>query len=266
VDRAPEVLRAIDKLAKVGRERVADEIQETAGATGDQAARILDFVTLTGPTASVLSDLERLVGSNDRGRDGMERLAELFAAVAAAGIPADRVRLDVSIARGLDYYTGTVLETTLDDLPDIGSVASGGRYDNLAELYTNQELPGIGASLGLDRLLAAMEELKMIEPVHTPALVFIPYFDAAHLGDYFALAAELRSAGLAVEVYPEPVKLGKQLQYADRKGFRVAIIAGERELAAGECQIKNLATGESITASLASEATAVIEELRHLLK
>jgi histidyl-tRNA synthetase len=265
VDRAPEVLRAIDKLAKVGRERVADEIQESAGATGEQAARILDFVTLTGPTASVLAELDRLVGSNDRGRDGTERLAALFAAVTAAGIHADRVRLDVSIARGLDYYTGTVLETTLDDLPDIGSVASGGRYDNLAELYTNQELPGIGASLGLDRLLAGMEELKMIEPVHTPAQVFIPYFDAAHLGDYFALAAELRSAGLAAEVYPDATKLGKQLQYADRRGHRIAVIAGERELASGECQVKDLASGSSVTVPLANRAAAVIAEVQRIL-
>ena len=121
-----------------------------------------------------------------------------------------------------------MLETTLDDLPDIGSVCSGGRYDNLAELYTNQELPGIGASLGLDRLLAAMEELKLIEPVRTPAEVFVPFFDASRLGDYLHLAADLRSAGLGVEVYPEPKKLGKQLQYADKRGFRVALVAGER--------------------------------------
>src|SRR6185436_14275075 len=107
---------------------------------------------------------------------------------------------------------------------------------------TKQELPGIGASLGLDRLLSAMEDLDVVEKAQTPAQVFIPYFDAAHLNEYFKLGAELRSAGLAVEVYPEPAKLGKQLQYADRKKFRVAIIAGEREFAAGECQIKYLKT------------------------
>jgi histidyl-tRNA synthetase len=178
-----------------------------------------------------------------------------------AGVPAQRVKLDVSIARGLDYYTGTVLETTLDDLPEYGSVCSGGRYDNLAQLYTKQELPGIGASLGLDRLIAAMEELGMVESTHTPAQVFIPYFDAARLGDYFQLAAELRSAGIATEVYPEPTKLGKQLQYADRKGFRVAVIAGEREFAAGECQIKNLASTESATIP----RTAVVAEVQRIL-
>jgi histidyl-tRNA synthetase len=171
----------------------------------------------------------------------------------------------VSIARGLDYYTGTVIETTLDDLPTIGSICSGGRYDNLAELYTNQDLPGIGASLGLDRLLAAMEELKLIEPVRTPADVFIPYFDPAHLGQYFSLAAKLRSAGLGAEVYPEPKKLGKQLQYADKRGFRVALIAGDREFAAGECQVKNLGTGDSVTVPLANEAADVIAEIQRIL-
>jgi histidyl-tRNA synthetase len=145
-------------------------------------------------------------------------------------------------------------------LPDIGSICSGGRYDNLAELYTNQQLPGIGASLGLDRLLAAMEELGMIEKSLTPAQVFIPYFDAERLGDYFRLAAALRSAGLAVEVYPEPAKLGKQLQYADRKGFRVAVIAGQREFAAEQCQIKDLSTAESTTVT-ASEVVAQVQRI-----
>jgi histidyl-tRNA synthetase len=157
------------------------------------------------------------------------------------------------------------METTLDALPAIGSICSGGRYDNLAELYTNQQLPGIGASLGLDRLLAAMEELKLIEPVRTPAEVFVPFFAATRLGDYLRLAAELRSAGLGVEVYPEPKKLGKQLQYADKRGFRIALVAGDDEFAAGECQVKNLASGESTTVSLANGAAAVIAEIRRVL-
>ena len=171
----------------------------------------------------------------------------------------------MSIARGLDYYTGTVFETTLDDRPTIGSVCSGGRYDNLADLYTNQQLPGIGGSLGLDRLLAAMEELGMLAATHTPAQVFVAYFDADHLGDYFRLATALRTAGLATELYPEPVKLGKQLQYADRKGFRVAVIAGQREFEGGECQIKDLRSGENTTVPLGPDAAAVIDEARRIL-
>jgi histidyl-tRNA synthetase len=255
------VLRAIDKLAKVGAERVVEEIQQMAGASAADASRVVEMVQLSGDNDSVLARLRPLVGGSDRGKEGVERLAELLSAVAAAGAAAQRVRLDVSIARGLDYYTGTVLETTLDDLPTIGSVCSGGRYDNLAELYTSQQLPGIGASLGLDRLLAAMEELGMVEPTQTPAQVFIPFFDAAHLGDYFKLAAELRSAGVATEVYCEPAKLGKQLQYADRKGFRLAVIAGEREFAADECQVKNLASTESSTVPMAD----VVPEVKRIL-
>ncbi len=258
---ATHVLRALDKLTKIGPERVVEEIQQTAGASAADATRVVEMVQLSGANDAILTQLRPLVGSSERGKDGVDRLTEMLSAVSMAGVPAERVRLDVSIARGLDYYTGTVLETTLDDLPTIGSVCSGGRYDNLAELYTNQELPGIGASLGLDRLLAAMEELGMVDKTQTPAQVFIPYFDASHLGDYFHLAAELRSAGLAVEVYCEPAKLGKQLQYADRKGFRVAVIAGEREFAAGECQIKILATTESVTVP----RDAVLAEVKRIL-
>jgi histidyl-tRNA synthetase len=258
---AADVLRVIDKLPKIGPQKVAEEIVQVAAASTEQAARVVELVQVTGTTEQVLARLQPLVANSRRGEEGAARLAGVFGALAAAGLAAKRVRLDVSIARGLDYYTGIVLETTLDDLPDIGSVASGGRYDNLAELFTKQQLPGIGASLGLDRLLAAMEELGMIEPVRTPAEVFIPYFEASRLGDYLRLAAELRAAGLAVEVYPDPVKLGKQLQYADRRGHRVALIAGERELAAGECQVKNLAGGDSTTVARAD----VLAEVQRVL-
>ncbi len=256
-ERATDVLRALDKLAKIGPQKVAEEIVQTAGAAADQAVRVVSLVQLKGNNDSVLTQLRPLVATSQRGEEGIERLAEVLATVTPAGVPTNQVSLDVSIARGLDYYTGTILETILDDLPTIGSVCSGGRYDNLAELYTNQELPGIGASLGLDRLLAAMEELKMIDASRSAAQVYIPYFDATRLGDYFRLAAELRSAGFNVEVYPEPSKLGKQLQYADRRKMRVAVIVGEREFAAGECQLKNLATGESMTIPLANAAAEI---------
>jgi histidyl-tRNA synthetase len=262
---ATNVLRGLDKLAKIGPERVIEEICHTAGATGDQAQKIVEMVQLTGTNDEILARLRPLVGSSQRGVEGIDRLVELWDAVRAAGVPEHRIKLDVSIARGLDYYTGTVLETLLDDKPEIGGVCSGGRYDNLAELYTNQQLPGIGASLGLDRLLAAMEELGMLPAAKTAAQVFIPYFDATRLGDYFQLASVVRSAGIGVEVYPEPTKLGKQLQYADRKGFRIAVIAGEREFAAGECQVKNLSTAESTTVSLADNAAELIREIERIL-
>ncbi len=153
------------------------------------------------------------------------------------------MHIDVSIARGLDYYTGTVFETYLNDLPGIGSVCSGGRYDNLAGLFTAQELPGIGASLGLDRLLAAMEELGMIEKVATPAPVFIPYFDPSRLHDYLKLAAVLRAAGIGVEVFPEPKKLGQQLKVRRPPGISRGPYRRRRRIRRGNDPSKRPAKG-----------------------
>jgi histidyl-tRNA synthetase len=249
-EKSGPVLRALDKLGKIGRDAVAAEMVSAAGASPQQAEQVLQLAELRGDNDDVLRQLEPLVAGSEKGVAGVARLREILAAASAAGIPRQRLRLDVSIARGLDYYTGTIFETFLDALPGIGSVCSGGRYDNLAELFTSQQLPGIGASLGLDRLLAAMEELGMVPQSSTTAEVFIAYFDAGRLHEYLRLASQLRAAGLRVEVYPEPKKLGVQLKYADRRGFRVALIAGESEFAAGQAQVKNLATGDSQTVSL----------------
>lgn len=265
-DKATPVLRELDKLAKNGPEKVLNELTTAVGASTDQAQQVLALVQLAGPNDVVLVELERLAVGSALGERGVARLKEVVSIVNGVPSKSGLVKIDPSIARGLDYYTGLVLETTLDDLPDIGSIASGGRYDNLAELYTNQQLPGIGASLGLDRLLAAMEELGMIEPVRTPAEIFIPFFESDRLVDYLQLAAELRSAGLGVEVFPEPKKLGKQLQYADKRGHRVALVAGEQEFAAGECQVKDLVSGGSVTVSYsARDAEAIVTEIRRIL-
>lgn len=262
-DRSGEVLRALDKLSKIGRDRVSAEMVEHAGATPEQADNVLRLSDISGSAGEVLAQVGPLVAASAVGREGTDILAELLAAVSAAGVAPERVKLDLTIARGLDYYTGTIFETFLDDLPGIGSVCSGGRYDNLAELYTKQELPGIGASLGLDRLLAAMEELEITEKTATPAEIFIPFFDADRLHDYLALAASLRTAGLGVEVFPEAKKLGPQLKYADRHGHRIAVIAGSREFESGTCQLKNLATGNSVEAPLA--AAPLLEEICGML-
>jgi histidyl-tRNA synthetase len=264
-EKSAEVLRALDKLNKIGAEGVAEELSRTAETNASQNDALLSLSRLAGGNEQILSQLEPLAAGSEVGEAGAARLREILAGLTAALSPASmaRVRIEPTIARGLDYYTGVVLETTLNDLPAIGSICSGGRYDNLAALYTNQQLPGIGASLGLDRLLAAMEELDLLAKAQTPAQVFIPYFDPNHLGDYLRLAGELRAAGLAVEVYSDPAKLGKQLQYADRKGFRVAVIAGEREFTARECQVKDLASTESVTVPLAADA--VDAEIRRIL-
>lgn len=238
-DKTVGVLRSLDKLAKIGADAVVAEMVERVGATEAQARQVLE---LANPQIT-LDQLTTMLAGNETGMLGVSRLRELFSAATTAGLPMDRVELDVSIARGLDYYTGTIFETFLGDLPSIGSVCSGGRYDNLAGLFTKERLPGVGASLGLDRLLAAMEELKLIGTQATPAPVLVTQFDAARLGDYLRIGRMLRADGINVEVYPEATKLGKQLKYADRKGFALALIAGSDEFAQGLWQVKNLKTG-----------------------
>ena len=253
-DRSVPVLRALDKLAKIGAEKVAEEMATTAGATREQSAAVLKLAGLAGSNDEVLRQVAPLVEGSPKGQEGLQKLRDMLAAAAAAGVPERRLKLDVSIARGLDYYTGVIYETFLNALPKIGSVCSGGRYDNLAGLYTKQELPGVGASLGLDRLLEAMNQLNLIEKVSTPAPVFCVYFVESRLHDYLKLAARVRAAGIGCELFPEAKKIGKQLQYADRRGFRVALVAGDDELAAGNVQIKNLQSGESTAVSLSGDA------------
>ncbi|MGA2798561.1 MAG: ATP phosphoribosyltransferase regulatory subunit, partial [Thermoguttaceae bacterium] len=242
-----------------------DELITSAGTTLEQANQIVQLSEITGSNNEILRQVEPLVSASQTGREGVAKLRDVLAGVTAAGVSESCVHIDVSIARGLDYYTGTVFETYLDKLPGIGSVCSGGRYDNLAGLFTAQELPGVGASLGLDRLLAAMEELGMIEKIATPAPVFIPYFDASRLHDYLKLAAVLRAAGIGVEVFPEPKKLGQQLKYADRRGFRVALIAGADEFAAGMIQVKDLQKAQQHDVPLETDAASVIKAVKELI-
>jgi histidyl-tRNA synthetase len=265
-DRSAAVLRALDKLAKIGREGVIEELSRTAQTSATQAEQLLTMASLGGDNDEILRELTKLVAGNAKGECGVNELRELASAASAGGVPGTRLKLDPSIARGLDYYTGVVVETQLDELRDIGSVASGGRYDNLAGVYTNQKLPGVGASLGLDRLLTALQELGRLETAKTPAPVFIAMFEGQRRNDYLKLAAQLRAAGLGVELYPEPKKLGKQLQYADRQGFRAAIIIGETEFTAGQCQVKDLQSGGSVTVPYdGGDPDAVIAEVRRLL-
>lgn len=264
------ILRALDKLAKIGPEKVAQEMAQTAKATESQAREVLRLASIAkehdGNNGAILAELAKLVEGNETGEAGVAQLKETLETVAAAGVDPKYTALDVSIARGLDYYTGTVYETFLDDLPGIGSVCSGGRYDNLTGLFTKQELPGVGASLGLDRLLAAMEELDMIEKISTPAPIFMAYFDKDRLGDYCRIASQLRAAGLGVEIYPEPKKLGAQLKYADRRGHRLAIIAGGNEFEANVVQLKDLVTGDRQDIPLSDNAEELIAAIQKSLE
>jgi histidyl-tRNA synthetase len=256
-----EVLRTLDKLRKIGPDKVATELGTIPGADDTRVGTILDLAGLTGTNEEILAALPPFVEGSTTGEAGVDALADIVAAVEAAGIEPGRVGIDVSIARGLDYYTGMVFEAYLDDLPDIGSCCSGGRYDDLASLYTKQRLPGVGGSLGVDRLLAAMEELGLVDGGATMVPVLVTVFDDAGRRDAVGLAAALRTAGIGAEVYPDVRKIGAQLKYADRRGHRLAVIAGPDERASSTVQVKNLATGESET----TPRTALAATCRRLL-
>jgi histidyl-tRNA synthetase len=256
------LLRALDKLPKVGRDAVTAEMGEKAGVAPAQADRLLTLAETRGTNVEILGRLKRDFGGNAKAAEGIRRLDELVRVAAEAGIVDGMIAIDLSIARGLDYYTGTVYETFLGDLPAIGSVCSGGRYDNLAGLYTKQALPGVGASLGLDRLIAAMEELKLLSTAATPAPVLMVQFQAEHLGHYQKMARSLRAAGIGVEVFPEAKKIGQQLQYAEKRGFKIALIAGPDEVAQGVWKIKDLARREEQTAPVALVADVLTKSLK----
>jgi histidyl-tRNA synthetase len=254
------LLRCLDKLGKASPAEVNQEMIQAAGVTDAQADRVLALAQAEGSNSAILDQLQRDFGSNAKAADGIARLRELLGVAATAGVPEGVIRLDLSIARGLDYYTGTVYETFLTDLRGIGSVCSGGRYDNLAERYTKQKLPGVGASLGLDRLLAAMDELKLLEKTTATAPVLVVNFVAERLGDYQRMARSLRAEGMGVEVYPEAKKIGKQLEFAEQRGFRAALIAGPDEFSNGVWKVKDLAKREE-TSVPAAEVAKRIREL-----
>jgi len=262
------ILRALDKLPKIGRDGVRLELlRECAEIDSAQADRLLDLAVTSDRVAGnrqILDEAEKLFNSvilptNPVGKaeqaimlleSGLQNLRNLLDLATTVGIPEGRFKIDLSIARGLDYYTGTIYETFLTDLPGIGSVCSGGRYDNLANAYTKQVLPGVGASLGLDRLIAAMEEMKhpLLTGQTTPAEVLVVNFDASRLGDYSRIARSLRSAGVNVEVYPEATKkIGAQFAYAEKRGFKLAVIAGPAEFEQGVWKVKDLGKREEVT-------------------
>jgi histidyl-tRNA synthetase len=259
-ERSAAILRVLDKLPRAGEAKVREELTSALALEPARADEVIASVSIRGSNEAILAEWKPLA-RGATGEQGLAELTELVRCVEAAGVAPERVQIDPSIARGLDYYTGTILETFLGDLPAIGSVCSGGRYDDLAQLYTKERMPGIGASLGLDRLLAAMEELGMLEQRRTPVGVMLAYFDAQHLPDYLRLASRLRAAGIGVEFYPEPKKLGAQLKYADRRGFRYALILGSDEWKNGRCQLKELASGTSRELALEDGRGALSPEL-----
>jgi histidyl-tRNA synthetase len=267
-EKSAAVLRSLDKLPKIGRENVILEMVREAGLTNDQAHAVMSLMDVPEATGTNANEkrLHRLQDffagkPNEKATEGIRRLRELLSVAKQAGVPDDRIKIDLSICRGLDYYTGTIYETFLLDKTDIGSVCSGGRYDNLAELYTKQKLPGVGASLGLDRLLAALEEQNLLPKATTPAPVLMLQFTAERLGEYEKMARALRAEGIGVEVYPEAKKVGQQLQYAERRGFRLALIAGPDEFAAGTWKIKDLAARQETEPVPTDQVATAIRQL-----
>lgn len=236
------VLREIDKLDKVGREKVAESLTALGLAEG-VPARVLDLIALTGTTDEVLAHLEGMDVSHPIFRQGLAELRTVVEGLRGFQVPETHFRLNLAIARGLDYYTGTIYETLLTANPGIGSVCSGGRYDNLASQYTKSKLPGVGISIGATRLFDQLTSAGVWGDATSTAGVLVTQLDPSLRADYYGLAAELRAAGLNTEISLEGGKLARQLKYADRAGIRFAVVMGPNEKSSGTVLVKELATG-----------------------
>ena len=255
-EQAGAVLRTIDKLDKIGADKVRELLTDTCGVTGENADEILRFIACPGTSADKLAFLEQYRGRNETFDTGLDELRTVVGYLPAFGVPEENFELDLTIARGLDYYTGTVYETVLLDHPEVGSICSGGRYDDLAGYYTNKSLPGVGISIGLTRLFYILQEQNMISDavLTAPADVLIlPMTD--DLSAAVALASELRAGGLRVQIYSEKKKFKAKIGYADKLGIPFVIFLGEDEVAQHVCALKNMATGvqEAVTSAAALE-------------
>ena len=242
-----DIMRTVDKLEKIGAEKVREILVDDLALTDEQAQDILRFMAITGSNAQVLSALERYKGRNETFDAGLSELYAVTANLAAFGVPESHFAVDLTIARGLDYYTGTVYETTLLDYPQIGSVCSGGRYDNLAEYYTEKKLPGVGISIGLTRLFYVLDEQGLLSgnagDASVQALVLPMTADPAPA---IALAEALRTGGLRVQLYGENKKFKQKMSYADKLGVPFAVLLGEDEINAGKCSVKDMRSGEQL--------------------
>ncbi|MFW5921053.1 MAG: histidine--tRNA ligase [Polyangiales bacterium] len=253
-------LREVDKLEKAGRDGVIEGLGKV-GLDRRTAERMLDTLVRKDDNAATVRAL-RASGVDDAlFTEGLSEIEQVLADLSALGVPDGDVQLDPTIARGLDYYTGTVYETVLDDHPDIGSVCSGGRYDDLAGLYTKSELPGVGISIGLTRLFYQLREAGLVRAEDSSVQVLVTQLDDALARDYLELASELRAGGLNTELYPEASKLGKQMKHADRAGIRFAVVMGEDEKNAGTVTLKDMRSGEQHSVPRRDVAARVLEIL-----
>lgn len=253
-----EVLRIIDKLEKVGEKAVLEELREI-NLSDDVADSILKFVNIKGSCSEVISSLRALKVEDDMFGEGINELEMVVNYINAFKVPVSNYTVDLTIARGLDYYTGTIYETILNQYPSIGSVCSGGRYDNLAQNYTNKKLPGVGISIGLTRLFYQLREAGILGDMKraTPSqILIIPMQET--MSEALEIATKIRDAGISAEIYFNEGKMGKKFSYADKLGIPFVVVIGEDEIKSGRFKLKNMATGDQ--AEL--EISGIIEHLK----
>jgi histidyl-tRNA synthetase len=254
---ATPILRALDKIEKEERSSVLAELERN-GLPAKSAAELCHVIGTRRETDEALALLADLGYANDTYVEGVAELRKIVEAIRQFGVPDSAFAIDLGVVRGLDYYTGTIYETTLTAHPDIGSICSGGRYDDLASYFTNTRLPGVGISIGLSRLFARLKDAKLLRPLaRTPAEVLVTMLDPQAVQRYLAIAADLRSHDINTEVYLERAKIGKQFEYASRKGFRAAVTAGADEFGRGTARLKDLAKQAETEVPLAELAAHV---------
>ena len=262
-EKAGDVMRTVDKLDKIGPEKVKTILMDDFAVSGEDADEVLKFIAIRGSNAQVLEALRAYQGRNEVFDTGLEELNTVVRYLGDFGVPEENFAVDLSIARGLDYYTGTVYETTLLDYPEIGSVCSGGRYDNLAEYYTDKQLPGVGISIGLTRLFYVLGEQGLLNPdlPTAPADVLIlPMTE--DLGPAIALATQLRQAGIRTQLQCEDKKFKAKMNYADKLSIPYVIFLGEDEINAGVVACKDMQSGEQNKLPLDETLTRILEGLK----
>ncbi len=257
---ALSIYRAIDKLTKIGEEGVREELIRT-GVDPEAAERVLGLIRVSGQPETVLDTVRHMLAQDAEAQRALDELADLFCYLAAYGAPPGSYILDLSLARGLDYYTGPVAEVIVRE-PAIGSLGGAGRYDRLIGLFLGEEIPATGASLGLERLVEVVDEYGLLPTPETVSEVLVIAVEEQQRGEILRVAQELRANGIDAEVYlGERVDLRRQLQYANRKGIPFAIIVGPEELAAGVVTLRDLATGEQERVARNKIVPATIQRL-----
>ena len=256
------IMRTVDKLDKIGADNVRQLLLSECGAQPEQAEEILRFMAIRGKNADVLCALEAYRGRNETFDLGLDELKIVTGYLAEFGVPEENFAVNLTIARGLDYYTGTVYETMLLDHPEIGSVCSGGRYDNLAGYYIDKPLPGVGISIGLTRLFYVLSEQQLLNDARRAAPADVMIFPMTEdLSAAIKLATSFRARGVRTQLYTENKKFKAKIQYADRLGVRFAVFLGEDEISAGTVSLKDLSTGEQRALSQEEAAGKILAQM-----